>query len=56
VCEKKKLQANISKMDMTPRTLGHINFNNLELMCKNESLEGLPKEIENEYFKMWNLY
>ena len=51
-----KLQANLSKMDMTVkeklhRTLGHINFKNLELMCKSESLEGLPKEIENEYLK-----
>ena len=33
------------------RTLGHINFKNLELMCKSESLDGLPKEIENEYLK-----
>ena len=45
-----KLQANLSKMDMTVkeklhRTLGHINLKNLELMCKSESLEGLPKEI-----------
>ena len=46
----------ISKMDMTVkeklhRTLDHVNFNNLELMCKSKSLEELPREIENEYLK-----
>ncbi|CAG4974137.1 unnamed protein product [Colias eurytheme] len=49
-------EANMSKKDMTVkeklhRTMGHINFKSLELMCKNESLDGLPKEIENEYLK-----
>lgn len=51
-----ELQANMSKSNMTTkeklhRTLGHINFNNLEIMCKNKSLDGLPKEIEPEYLK-----
>lgn len=49
-------QANMSTKEMTVkeklhRTLGHISFNNLELMCKKESLEGLPKNIEYEYLK-----
>jgi len=51
-----KLQANMSKSNMTikeklHRTLGYINFNNLEIMCKIESLDGLPKRIEPEYLK-----
>ena len=42
---KEKLQANLSKMDMTVKeklhhTLGHINLKILELMCKTKSLEG----------------
>lgn len=50
------LEANLSKRSMTTkeklhRTLGHINFYNLDIMCKRESLEGLPKEIEPEYLK-----
>ncbi|CAH2088679.1 unnamed protein product [Euphydryas editha] len=49
-------QVNVSKISMTikeklHRTLGHINFRNLELMCKSELLDGLPREIESEYFK-----
>ena len=31
--------------------LGHINFNYLERMCKDELLDGLPKNLENEYLK-----
>ncbi|KAF2892764.1 hypothetical protein ILUMI_13408 [Ignelater luminosus] len=51
-----KSQAYMCKNNMTlkeklHRTLGHINFNNLEKMCKNEVLDGLPKEIESEYLK-----
>ncbi|KAF2902233.1 hypothetical protein ILUMI_03950 [Ignelater luminosus] len=51
-----KSQAYVCKNNMTlkeklHRTLGHINFNNLEKMCKNEVLDGLPKEIESEYLK-----
>ncbi|CAB3248534.1 unnamed protein product [Arctia plantaginis] len=51
-----KLQANVNMCNMTikeklHRTLGHINFNNLKIMCRNESLDGLPKRIENEYLK-----
>ncbi|CAK1597248.1 unnamed protein product [Parnassius mnemosyne] len=45
------LEANMSKKEKLHRTMGHINFKNLELMCKNESLEGLPKDIEYEYLK-----
>ncbi|KAF2902477.1 hypothetical protein ILUMI_03710, partial [Ignelater luminosus] len=53
---KEKSQAYMCKNNMTlkeklHRTLGHINFNNLEKMCKNEVLDGLPKEIESEYLK-----
>ena len=30
------------------RTLGHVNFNYLNTMCKNHTLEGLPSEIESD--------
>ena len=33
------------------RTLGHVNFNYLNTMCKNHVLQGLPSEIETDYFK-----
>lgn len=31
------------------RILGHVNFNKLKIMCKNELLEGRPKGIESDY-------
>lgn len=52
-----QMKANISnKQDMTVkeklhRKLGHINFHNLEIMCKNKSLDGLPEEIESKFLK-----
>ena len=33
------------------RTLGHVNFNYFNTMCKNHTLEGLPREIESDYYK-----
>uniref|UniRef100_A0A2S2R071 Copia protein n=1 Tax=Sipha flava TaxID=143950 RepID=A0A2S2R071_9HEMI len=33
------------------RTLGHVNFKYLNILCKNELAIGLPKEIENDYMK-----
>ena len=33
------------------RTLGHVNFNYLNTLCKNHVLEGLPNEVESDYFK-----
>ena len=33
------------------RTLGHVNFNYLNSMCKNHTLEGLPSEIKSDYYK-----
>ena len=33
------------------RTLGHVNFNYLNTMHKNHTLEGLPREIESDYYK-----
>ena len=33
------------------RTFGHVNFNYLNTMCKNHTLEGLPREIESDYYK-----
>ena len=33
------------------RTLGHVNFNYLNSMCKNNTLEGLHREIESDYYK-----
>ena len=31
--------------------MGHVNFNYLNTMCKNHVLEGLPNDIETDYFK-----
>lgn len=33
------------------RTLGHVNFQYLEQLCKNELVTGLPKRIESEKMK-----
>lgn len=33
------------------RILGHVNFNYLNILCKNELLQDLPKEVETEYMK-----
>ena len=33
------------------RTLGHVNFNCLNTMCKNHVSQGLPSEIETDYYK-----
>lgn len=51
-----KVQANISESKLTVkeklhRTLGHVNFKYLEILCKEQLLEGIPKEIETEYMK-----
>lgn len=48
------IQANLTTFTVKEklhRTLGHVNFNNLKTMCKEELLEGIPKEIEEEYMK-----
>jgi len=31
--------------------IGHINFNYLNILCKNKLLDGVPKELESEYIK-----
>ncbi|KAJ8706101.1 hypothetical protein PYW07_010878 [Mythimna separata] len=54
--ENSKMHANVSKSTMSMkeklhRTLGHVNFKYLDIMCKNQLLEGIPKEIESEYMK-----
>lgn len=33
------------------RTLGHVNFKYLSILCKDQILDGIPKEIESEYMK-----
>lgn len=33
------------------RTLGHINFNYLNILCKNKLLEGIPSNLESEVMK-----
>lgn len=33
------------------RALGHINFKYLDLLCQNELLHRIPKEVEKEYMK-----
>jgi hypothetical protein len=33
------------------RTLGHVNFNYLNTLCKNKLLDGIPEELESEYMK-----
>lgn len=33
------------------RKLGHVNFNYLNILCKNELLQEMPKELESEHMK-----
>ena len=55
----KNIESNIVRKDnikMTlkekwHKTLWHVNFNYLNTICKNHMLEGLPNEIESDYFK-----
>lgn len=49
--EANMIKSNVTTKEKLHRTLGHINSNNLEIMCKNEALDGLPKKIESEYLK-----
>lgn len=42
---------NMTMKEKWHRTLGHVNFNYLNKLCKNELLIGLPKELETEYVK-----
>ena len=47
----RKDNGKMSLKDKWHRTLGHVNFNYLNTMCKNHTLEGLPSEIESDYYK-----
>lgn len=56
--QSKELNSNMVKQDKMislkekwHRTLGHVNFNYLDTLCKNELLEGLPKNLEPDYMK-----
>lgn len=54
--ENSQIHANVSKSTLSVkeklhRTLGHVNFKYLDIMCKNQLIEGIPKEIESEYMK-----
>lgn len=33
------------------RVLGHVNFNYLNNLCKNQMLDGLPEQLDSEYLK-----
>ena len=41
----------MTKKEKLHRILGHINFNYLDRLCKDELIEGLPKNVESEYMK-----
>lgn len=42
---------NMSEKEKLHRTLGHVNFNYLKTMCQKQILQGLPKDLECEYYK-----
>lgn len=49
-----QVQANVTQNIMTKkeklhRTLRHVNFKSLDIMCKEKLLEGLPEELESDY-------
>lgn len=51
-----KIEINNTEKNMTDkekfhRALGHVNFNYLKTMCEKQMLQGLPKDLECEYFK-----
>ena len=46
----------LSKKEKSHRMLGHINFNYIERMCKDELLEELTKKLQKWILKMWNMY
>lgn len=41
----------ITEKEKLHRKLGHVNFSYLRTMCNKKLLEGLPNEIESDYFK-----
>lgn len=42
---------NMSLKEKWHRILGHVNFNYLNTLCKNQLLDGIPSEIDSEYMK-----
>lgn len=42
---------NMSLKEKWHRILGHVNFNYLNILCKNQLLDGIPSEIDSEYMK-----
>lgn len=42
---------NMSLKEKWHRILGHVNFKYLEILIKNKLLNGMPREIENEFMK-----
>lgn len=41
----------MTKKEKLHRTLGHVNFNYLDRLCKYKLIEGSPKNLESDYFK-----
>jgi len=44
-------QKELTSKEKWHRILGHINFIYLNILCENELLNGVPKELESEYIK-----
>lgn len=42
---------NMSKKEKWHRLLGHINFKYLNILCKDQLLNGIPSELESEFMK-----
>lgn len=41
----------MSEKEKWHRLLGHINFRYLDILCKNQLLDGIPRELESEFMK-----
>lgn len=42
---------NMTSKEKWHRVLGHVNFYYLNILCKDQLLEGVPEEVEAEYMK-----
>ena len=48
---KNESEEKMSLKEKWHRKLGHVNFNYLDVMCKNKLLNGVPEKLESEYMK-----
>ena len=47
----KKVNCNMTQKERFHKILGHVNFNYLNILCRNKLVEGMPNEFEHEYLK-----